>query len=70
MRDARKIDSFDFLENSYAIYNNKIFYYYCTWVVDSKKSLYITLIKDGRQVNFPSKEAIKLILDTKYNAIS
>jgi len=66
MRDARKIHSFDFLKGKSAFYRGKEFYYFCTWVVNSNTPLYITLINEGVQINFPSKEAIELILNTKY----
>ena len=65
MRDAERVDDYDFLLGEEITYNEKKYVIDGTWRVIGKDSLYIALKKNGCWLNMRAPEVIKLFINER-----
>jgi len=63
MRDANRVNHYDFLMGLEVIYKEKSYIIDGTWRVFDTEALYIALKKDGCWLNMPAHEVIKLLYE-------
>ena len=63
MRDAKRVDHYDFLIGQEILYKEKIYIIDGTWCVLHTESLYIALRKNGCWLNVPAHEVIKVLYE-------
>ena len=65
MRDAERVDDYDFLLGEEITYNEKKYVIDGTWRVIGRDSLYIALYKNGAWLNMRAPEVIKLFINER-----
>jgi len=65
MRDAERVDDYDFLLGEEITYNEEKYVIDGTWRVIGRDSLYITLYKNGTWLNMHAPEVIKLFINER-----
>jgi len=63
MRDAKRVNHYDFLIGQEVVYREKTYTIDGTWCVFGNESLYIALKKNGCWLNMPAHEVIKLLYE-------
>jgi len=63
MRDAKRVNHYDFLMGQEVTFKGKIYVIDGTWCILEKESLYIALKKNGCWLNVPAHEVIKLLYE-------
>jgi hypothetical protein len=65
MRDAERVDDYDFLLGEEITYNEEKYVIDGTWRVIGRESLYIVLYKNGTWLNMRAPEVIKLFINER-----
>ena len=65
MKDAKRVDDYDFLLGEQITYNGEKYVIDGTWRVLGKKSLYIALKKNRTWLNMHAPEVIKLFINER-----
>lgn len=65
MRDAERVDDYDFLLGEEITYNGKKYTIDGTWRVLGRESLYIALYKNGSWMNVHAPEVIKTYINER-----
>ena len=65
MRDAERVDDYDFLLGEEITYNKEKYVIDGTWRVLGRESLYIALKKNGSWLNMHAPEVIKIFINER-----
>ena len=65
MKDAKRVDDYDFLLGEQITYNGEKYVIDGTWRVLGRESLYIALKKNGAWLNMRAPEVIKLFINER-----